>query len=97
VKYFVRSILLSLTLFATSAHAVVLQINSSGVLVGTTGIDVIGKLYGASHQDGACETNYSEKCHPALSIFRLENLAPASLILLGLGMVGVSIAGRRRS
>jgi len=44
----------ALTVAALSAHAAVLQINSSGILTGATGVNVGGALYDVTFVDGTC-------------------------------------------
>ncbi|MEJ2553921.1 MAG: PEP-CTERM sorting domain-containing protein [Gammaproteobacteria bacterium] len=54
-----RWMALGLSLLVFPAYGAVLQINSSGTLMGATGVDVNGTFYDVTFQDGVCADLYN--------------------------------------
>lgn len=78
IRNLFRTLVAAFTLFtaAQASAAVVLQIDSGGILTGAKGVNVNGKLYDVAFVDGSCNSIFSSCVQPA---FAFNNIADANL------------------
>lgn len=67
----------SALVFAAQANAVVLQVNSSGILTGATGVMVEGKAYDVTFKEGTCAQVYGS-CTTSAFDFKTASSAHAA-------------------
>jgi len=67
---------------ASQAGAAVLQVNTSGILTGATGVDVGGTLYNVTFADGSCNSLFNSCVQSAFAFNTFADVRLAGIALL---------------
>jgi hypothetical protein len=84
IRNFLRTLVAGCA-FAVASHAgatVILQVNSSGILTGATGVKVGGKLYDVTFADGSCSTVFKGCVQSQFAFSTLQDASSAARALL---------------